>query len=202
MLAAARGSRTPDRAHGLEELGWGAPNLGVQDYLSRPQDAVMKVRPRTSRDGFTLVEALVVLAVLAILIGVSAMTLRQPQARLLANDLKVVFQQGRYEAIKTNRPIAVVFNETSDTVEVRLAPASQDPSSQCGGTTVVRSRDTSEYPQADITLESTSNGIVWLPSGQARDCDGSIASGIRLRIADVRTSASVVVHPTGRAEVQ
>lgn len=153
--------------------------------------------------GLTLLEILIVLALIGILAAVGVRTFRAPESRLLANDVKLTVQQARYEAIRRNHPVAVLWNPGTQSITSVIDEADPSVAAACGGTTTLKLQDASEYPSATIASEpAVATGVVWLPSGQIRSCVGGIASEVRLTISDSRTSRTVTVTPAGRVDIQ
>lgn len=70
------------------------------------------------KQGFSLAEVLMALAILGILLSLGFSQLKPPAARALAGSVKTVIQQARFEAIKRNRAVTVIFH--SDKVETRV----------------------------------------------------------------------------------
>ncbi len=60
--------------------------------------------------GVSVLEIILVVAVLGIMLAVGFPRLVTPAARMYANDVKAQLEQARYEAIKRNAPVAVVYD--------------------------------------------------------------------------------------------
>lgn len=152
------------------------------------------------RAGFSAVEILIVIAIVGILAGLSFAILRQPAARLYATDVRSAIQQGRYEAIKRNVPVAVVWNAADNAFEVRTdTGATPTFQSACSSATVLRSKATSEYPP--VAVSSPANfGIAWLPSGVGQTCTGASLSDIV--VTDGRTTRTISVTTSGSVTLQ
>ncbi len=156
-----------------------------------------------SKSGFTVIEIVIVCVIMGVLAALSGTMFRASESRLLSNDLKQFVQQARYEAIQRNYPVAVVWNPATKSLSTTIDHASPVVASACTGSTILRTVDASEYPRASFTLGPlTTTGIVWLPSGQVRGCNGGVASELRFAISDARQSRTVVVTSTGKATVE
>src|SRR5690554_2039477 len=80
--------------------------------------------------GFTALETVLVVAILGILLAVGFVAFRTPGPRHFANDLKAQLQEAKYEAVKRNAPVAVVWDSVGQTFQTRFDSALTDP---CGG---------------------------------------------------------------------
>lgn len=154
----------------------------------------------TARAGTSILELIIIVAVLGILLAVGFVQLRPPAARAFGNDVKSQVEQARFEAVKRNQPVAVQFADgrlftSLDTSDLRVV-ASCSPDA-----TVIVQRFAGSYGNVTVTPDS-SWGVVWLPSGQGRTCDGSPAIGSTLRIDDGRTVTRVTVSDGGRVSVE
>ena len=165
-------------------------------------------RCRTSY-GFTLLELLVVIAIIGILVTVGWLNFRPPEARLFASGVQAQIQQARFEAIKRNRPVAVVWEGTknafvtqADLSQITLASTLFNMTLPCTGTglAVLKQNSTSEYRQ--VSLASTFPGVVWLPNGFIRKCDNTaIAGSTSAAVKDSRSTIYVKVNPGGSVEL-
>lgn len=150
--------------------------------------------------GLTLLEIVLVVAVLGILSTLAFVALRPPAARLYSTDVRTTIQQARFEAIKRNIPVAVVWDAASETFEVRTdLGATPTFQSACTSATVLRSKATAEYPPSTVSAPANF-GIAWLPSGQGRTCTGASISNIV--ITDGRTTRTVSVSTSGSVTLQ
>ena len=153
--------------------------------------------------GLSLVEILVVMAVLGILLGIGISALRAPEARLFANDLKALVQQGRYEAVKRQTPVAVVWDAGSQSFRTQYVEGSTAVSTVCSSGAVVASKQLSDYRRVRLGSNGLSGGIVWLPSGLVRGCTGSdLSSGLTVEITDGQSSRTLVVSSAGAVRLQ
>lgn len=155
--------------------------------------------------GVTLVELLIALAIIAVLTGIGVVALQPPESRLLANDIKAQFEQARFEAIKRNTPVAVVWN--ADDEEFITVANTNDPRviATCAGNDVLNRRSTQEYRSARVSLEGSRpwpGSTVWLPSGQGRTCAGSPAIGGEITLNDGRTTRVVEISVGGRVSIR
>lgn len=156
--------------------------------------------------GLTVLELLVVLAVIAILAAIAAPRFPSRAAQVYANDVRAVILQGRYEAVKRNRPIAVVWNATELEWQTLLGP----PEAPCNAGPVLLRANMTQYPRvtleprfAPATPPAVGNGVVWLPNGQARACDlGLLAEETIAIISDSSVTRQVVVSIAGRVSVK
>ena len=128
----------------------------------------------TIKQGFSLTEVLIALAILGILLSLGVSQLKPPAARTLAGSVKTTIQQARFEAIKRNRAVAVVFY--GNRIETRVNKNSQDESCDEAATQLLRKLDLNAYGSAKISQKASDAlpvSLYWLPSGQARRCTGS-----------------------------
>lgn len=155
--------------------------------------------------GVTLVELLIALSIVGVLIGVGVVALRPPESRLLANDVKAQLEQARFEAIKRNMPIAVVWS--ADNEEFITVANTSDPRviATCSGNEVLNRRATHEYRNARVSFVGPRpwpGNTVWLPSGQGRTCAGSPAIGGEITVSDGRTTLLVEISVGGRVSIR
>ena len=158
--------------------------------------------PRTRRiGGFTLIEAIVTIAVLGTLLAVGIAMIQPPSARLFANDLRSQMQQARFEAVKRNRPVAVVWLVDNGRFETRLSTDPALNANACEGTVVLNRKATSDY--RNVTVATTmGEGIMWLPNGQARTCAGGLNVASETTVSSGDAVRRVVVNLAGRVAVE
>ncbi len=155
-----------------------------------------------TRAGFTLLEMLIVLGILGIFLALGIPMLRPSYAHLFANDFRAMVQQARFEAIKRNLPVAVVRDGQQYTTLVK-----DDATINCTVTnsTQVNIKRAAEYRDVQISdsdTTGTGNGIVWLPTGLARACNGSgVVTGTAAFTSRSKT-AKVVISQAGRVRTE
>lgn len=149
--------------------------------------------------GFTVIEALIGIAILAVLLGIGAMQLRTRSATAYARDLRSLVQQARFEAIKRNAPVAVIWNEEDSEFQTILGPQDRP----CEDAEVLFIASPERYRQLEITPGfDDGDGIVWLPSGQARACDLGVFSEHIAVLSDGSVVRTVTVSLTGRVTIE
>lgn len=157
------------------------------------------------RAGFTLLEMLIVMSVMGVLMAIGIPMLRPPSAYLFANDLKAMVQQARYEAIKRNVPVAVVWRSTDKTFTTQFNP--DDPAVNKACDLAVRNegklriKSLTEYRNLSVTSSFETTGLVWLPTGSGKQCGGGVmANGTT--ITDGRATYRVCVSSAGRVKIE
>jgi Tfp pilus assembly protein FimT len=142
---------------------------------------------------------LIVMAVIGILAAIGFVSLRTPGPQLFANDLRALVQQARHEAVKRNVPVAVRWDASGG----RFVTTVSATESACGAGTELAQRSLAEYPRLTIaTTFVDGEGVVWLPSGQARSCTLRAFDDAIATIGDGRTQRTVIVTLTGRVEIE
>lgn len=124
------------------------------------------------RRGFSTIELLIAMAVLGTLLAMTYPLLRPPEARLMANELKAMLQQARYESIKRNQPVAFVWISEDESFQTRYNSAADTATAACTGDATISTKALTEYRDVSVTVNIPTNGIVWLPTGQGRSCTG------------------------------
>ena len=161
--------------------------------------------------GVTLLELIVVIAVLSVMLSLAAWRLPRQDARAYSNDVRAILVQGRYEAIKRNALVAVVWDEAArEFFSVANNIAESQPCSS-GGPVLLRASVT-DYARTAVDVrvfDSDGNvvtgavaGVVWFPNGQARSCSKGLLSRTIATISDRSGSYDVTVSVAGKVEVQ
>jgi prepilin-type N-terminal cleavage/methylation domain-containing protein len=156
------------------------------------------------KKGFTIIETLVALAVLAVLLTLAALGLRVPSAQLMSNDLQALIYQARLQAVKHNRPVAVTWNATSKSFAIRYNNAATGTTlaNTCTATTIIQTISTSDYRNITVSGDLTSNSLVWLPSGLLSTCNGPATTPFGYTISDGRTTRTLTVSLVGKVAIQ
>ena len=167
-------------------------------YTSRVKRCVVPLELQVRRRwGITVIEMMVALAVLGILLGIGATRFRAAEARLYANDVRALVQQARFEAVRRNAPIAVIWDE-SDSAFLTVRGSDAQP---CEPTEVINRASAETYRRVSVDIEFD-DGLVWLPSGSARSCGYGSFSEVIAIVADNYGSRRVTVTLTGRVTVE
>lgn len=146
-----------------------------------------------ARVGFTLLEMLIALSIIGVFTGLGVFMLRPSYAYIFANDFRAMLQQARFEAIKRNLPVAVVRTGQQYTTLVK-----DDATINCTttGSTPISTKRAAEYRDVQISERDTTgtgNGIVWLPTGLARACNGSGVVTGTAAFTSRSTTAKIVI---------
>lgn len=155
-------------------------------------------RPIRGGDGFTALEVILAVAIVGILLGIGFVRLQPPASRLYANDLKAQLLQAKYEAVKRNLPVAVVWNSGSSAFETRFDASLVDP---CNGSSVLATNKATDYPGVAVST-TMSPGVVWFPNGQGVTCTNGTGIASVTTISDGRTTRTVSVHLGGGVQIQ
>lgn len=152
--------------------------------------------------GITLIEMLVVLAVVGILVAIAAASLRVSNERQAANSFQALMQQARTEAIKRNRPVVVSWDASGNVMLASVAPTMVVPG--CGDVDLVEIDriDVREYRRVTVTTTMPGNGVVWLPNGRHVACVSQGALSSVTTFTGASGSRAVEVSIGGSVRVQ
>ena len=139
--------------------------------------------------GMTLIEVLIVLAVLGILLAIAIPNLRTPAVRLAGNSVQSFLQQARFDAIRLNGAVGVTI-ESGNLISRQ---------GSCSGELLNR-LELSDYP--GVTLLGGS--LLWNETGQVRNCSGGVLStgGMTYTVSDASRSVSVQVGNAGAVSLR
>ena len=129
--------------------------------------------------GVSIVEIMMVVAIMGILAGILSSSLRTPSATIFANDLQATILQGRFEAIKRNAAVAVIWSSTSNAFEMH---ANTGAGVSCTFTgSPIKAVSPGDYKSLSVKT-GASFGILWIPSGIPRSCGaGSVKATLSKR---------------------
>lgn len=161
--------------------------------------------PLSKAKGFSLVEAVVILAIIAILCTVAVpgmgSLMRSYRLKSAANDLASLLQLARMTALARNADSVLSFNVSDQTVTLFVDDGASGGTSgdktQNGGEATIKTLDIrNEYSQ-EITLGSPTFGttVAWGSRGQP-DTSGSIQLQNK-----VGRSKQIVLSPSGSVTV-
>lgn len=173
-----------------------------------------------SRAGVTLLEVVVVMSILGVLLSIGAAFYPSQEARAYANDVRALLMQGRYESVKRNQPIAVVWDQDSRSFTTIVSTPDEGTervfSRPCEVGRVTGVAASSDYRRLTVAIEIVALddddeevlpvgpiGVLWLPNGQARGCDYDILPGETIATISDRSGVSTVtVSVAGRVVVR
>lgn len=157
--------------------------------------------PPKLRRGFSLVELLVALAVLGILVGMGVVLFRAPSTRVFTNDVRALVQRSRYEAVKRDRPVAIVFDTANQVIESRIATGTS-VSDTCSGSQALTTVDAATYRGISFSTTIPTASLVWLPNGRPVNCSGDPDVAGAITIDGGRNAVSLQVSVGGRVTRQ
>lgn len=164
-----------------------------------------KVRRRSaSASGVTLLEIVIALSILTVLLGIGALNFRSPAERTAADAIQSLIQQGRFEALRSNRSVVVSFDPVARAFSIaRMANSTE---TRCALAVDV----TRTLPLVDFSSVRTPDedfAFLWLPTGQPRACPTgttplSFESGISFAVSGQGTTLTVAVSAGGEVVVR
>lgn len=144
----------------------------------------------------TLIELLVVLAVLGVLLSTAVALTRPSHTQRAAQGLRSAILWSRANAIW--RGVSVSVTGTDDGFVVRAAESS---AATCAGERVLTRVRLSDHPGVAVAA-GLARGLVWLPNGSGRSCDGGGVISTTVRLSDGRRAVNVVVSSLGRVRLE
>ncbi len=155
-----------------------------------------------TRAGFTLLEMLIALSIIGVLTGLGVFILRPSYAYIFSNDFRAMVQQARFEAIKRNLPVAVVRDGQQYATLVKDDAAINCTTANSTQINVKRADEYRDVQVSDSDTTGTGNGIVWLPTGLARACDGSGVVTGTAAFTSRNITAKVIISQAGRVRTE
>jgi prepilin-type N-terminal cleavage/methylation domain-containing protein len=157
------------------------------------------------RAGVSLIEIIVVIAIIGILASIGVARIAAPNARVFANDVKALLEEARYEAVRRNTPVAVTWNAVTSTftTQAQLSTAFTFDTNTCSSGTVIRAHDASQYRGVTVSgsgaFTGAAAGIVWMPRGLVRTCTGADlpVTATTVIVTDPRGQRTLQIWPAG-----
>lgn len=154
------------------------------------------------RRAVTILELVVVLAIVGILAGLIG-ALARPAAELrAANAVKNVLLFARAQALWQGVAVAVTQLPLGGGLLVSALPEGEPPTCGSPGGSALNRLLLSDYAGVRFTAGLPGGGLLWLPSGSGRRCDGGGVISSTLRLSSLTGAAEVVVSSLGRVRVQ
>lgn len=148
--------------------------------------------------GLTLLELMLALGLAAVLVSAGLAGVQPGGAARAARATRTFLLWARLDAMWSGRPVAVVPGSPPGLVArsgagVTLAGACAAPE--------VRRLRVGHFGHVSVRLPLRA-GIVWLPTGGARSCDGGGVVSGRMELADGLHAVAVVVSSLGRVRLE
>lgn len=141
---------------------------------------------------------------MGILLAIGGMSFRSPSERTAANAVQSFVQQGRFEAIKTNRPVLVSYDGSDQRLSLaRMADSTTVACASAGKPT--RQLSLTDFGAVRVSEDAFS--LVWLPNGQPRACPSGVAPldakrGVAMTLSGSKSSYVVGVSAGGEVSVK
>jgi prepilin-type N-terminal cleavage/methylation domain-containing protein len=156
-------------------------------------------QPRQQRLGFTLIEVLIVVAIVATLATVTFFNVRRdrPQVRTAASIIAADLNRARTESVRLNTLVAFKMNPTGNSYQV-FEDSNRDSTSDTGQNIFERTLS-GDFHLADLTSTNFTNNILWFDSrGLLSGQSGTIFFA---STQDAGYKLNVVVSNAGRIRV-
>lgn len=171
----------------------------VQLGMPAPTPKLQPGHSGQPRSGVTVIELLVVVAVLGVLLSIGFVSLRPSAVRVAANSFKGLLQEARTESIKMNRPVSVVW-QANEGAFVAREEAGNATTCNTAAREVTR-LGLAEYRGVVAETTMGGDGVLWLPNGRFRPCSGTELAS-ETTFSDAARSASVIMSVGGRLTIQ
>lgn len=143
-----------------------------------------------------MIELIVVLALLSAAFSVALAVTRPSNAWRAARALRAALLWARTEAMWRGEAVSVTELAAGGGLRINLAPGAQ-----CGGGPELAAARLDEHPGVRLAA-GLPRGVIWLPSGSGRSCDGGGVISATIRVADHRTEVAVIVSSLGRVRLE
>jgi prepilin-type N-terminal cleavage/methylation domain-containing protein len=145
-----------------------------------------------SRRGLTLLEVIVVLALLALGLGLAVATTRPNRAARTAQELAAVIRSARWSAIVTGTPTVLLASVDGSTV-VRLTGPEYGCDPAAAAADVVWTLE-----HRGVSVAWPLRGVAFAPDGFPRSCRGDGVGAATVPVEHASARAAVVVSSLGR----
>lgn len=147
--------------------------------------------------GFTLLELILVLGIVAVGAGSVASALRPSSEMRAAQALRALLVAARHEALLRGHGVAVV--RAGEGFVSRVQTGSESP---CAVGSELTRLDVAADHGVRVAQTWPSGGLVWLPTGSGRTCAGGGVISSTVVLEGRRGRAAVVVSSLGRVRVE
>ncbi len=163
--------------------------------MKRGNDAHSVRRRATS--GVSLIEVIIVVAIVGVLTSLAAFSVRPSTAQTYANTIHSFIMKARFDAVRLNQPVHVSWNAVAGTFEARLGSANAwcAPNGE-----VLAQMEPLRIDRLDVTV--IGDTLVWIPSGQVRTCNGGFVAPVVATIRDRAHVRLVEIGAGGLVEVR
>ncbi|UCH25267.1 MAG: GspH/FimT family protein [Trueperaceae bacterium] len=153
------------------------------------------------KHGTTLVELCVVIALFGLLLLFAGVGVRGGGSRLMASDVKALLLAARFEAVKRDVPVAVVWQPEASAFAMRVDPLADSLATLCRSGTILERVRSEIYSGVSVTRRLRDD-LVWLPTGLARTCQGGGVFNGTIVLEDGRLTYKVVISRAGRVRTE
>jgi Tfp pilus assembly protein FimT len=119
----------------------------------------------------------------------------------MANDVKALLLAARFEAVKRDAPVAVVWQPLASAFVMRVDPLADSLAALCRGGAVLERVRSKVYGRVSVTRR-LSDDLVWLPTGMARTCQGGGVFNGTIVLEDSWAAHKVVISRAGRVRTE